>query len=156
MPIYSPQEIMFLPGEYTVATLPNATDFNKAYAWVSDLHDGQADRVISSGGYWRPVRPLASKAIAMTNAGWVYQPLLNSPVIRLQGALTLGSSLELSKTRAYPGQVVRIKRETTGLFNISVKTGIAGLTIGTQAANSWADFTFDGTDWFQSASGGLL
>lgn len=141
----------FLTNTYTVATLPSAALYPQMYAWVSDLHDGQPDRCISDGTFWKPVRPFATRAIANANQNLTLTPLSNSPTQIMQGTLTVNRTVSLSTTNAYPGAKFRVKREALGTLLTLIVNGI-GLGL-----NSWADFEYDASQgWVQTASGGLL
>lgn len=138
-----------MPGDFTVATLPSATGNQRKYCWVIDLHDSQPDYVISDGSFWKPVRPLATRTVANANADATLIALSNAPTQIMQGTLSVARAVTLSTANAYRGAKFRVKREAGGLFSLVVN-GI-GLSL-----NSWADFEFDGTQWIQTASGGLL
>lgn len=142
---------LILPGTATVATLPNAADYPRMYMWVSDLHDGQPDYVLSDGTNWKPVRPLAARVVANANTAMTLQPLANSPTQVLQGALTANRTITLSTTMAYSGARFRVKREAGGLFGLVV--GALG-TLG--VAGSWMDMEYSSQGWVQTASGGIL
>lgn len=150
MPLYMPPGLIILPNTYTVATLPDAAQHYRQYAWVTDLHDAQPDYVLSDGTNWKPVRPLAARIIANADSAMTLQALVNSPTQVLRGAITASRTLTLSTTRAYSGARFRVKREATGLLGVV----IAGL--GTLSVSSWMDVEYDGTQWVQTASGGLL
>ncbi len=140
----------FLPGNYTIATLPAASGYAKMYAWVTDLHDSQPDLVISDGTNWKPVRPFATRIVANANVNMTLTPLVNSPTQIMQGTLTANRNITLSTTNAYPGARFRTKREAAGALLSLLINGI-GLGL-----NSWADWEYDGAQWVQTASGGLL
>lgn len=149
----SSQPTSFLAGTYTIATLPDPAANAKIYAWVTDLHDNQPDRVISDGTYWKPVRPLATRAMSNANQAMTFAALVNSPTQILQGTLTANRNATLLTTYAYPGARFRFKREASGLFSIIVNA----LTTFNIAAGSWADVEYDASaGWVQTASGGLL
>jgi hypothetical protein len=150
MPLYTPPGLIILPTTYTVATLPDASQFYRQYAWVTDLHDAQPDYVLSDGVNWKPVRPLAARIVANADSAMTLQALVNSPTQVLRGAITANRTLTLSTTRAYSGAKFRVKREATGLFGVVIGA------LGTLALNSWMDMEYDGTQWVQTASGGLL
>ncbi len=138
-----------LAGDFTVATLPDATLNQKKYAWTTDLFGGPGDYCISDGVNWKPVRPLSVASVANANANATLTSLVVAPTQVMQGTLTAIRTVTLSSTYAYKGSKFRVKREAGGLFNLLVN-GI-GLSL-----NSWADFEYDGSAWVQTASGGLL
>lgn len=148
-----PAPSRFIDGNFTIASLPAASDNSQKYAWVTDLHDNQPDLVISDGTFWKPVRPLATKVIADANQNMTFTPLVNSPTQILRGTLTAIRNLTLSTTYAYPGARVRFKREAGGLLGINV----VGALTNSLGLNSWADYEYvAGQGWVQTASGGLL
>lgn len=153
---YTPPPIQrYIDGDFSIATLPPAADNTKKYAWVTDLHDGQPDYVISDGTFWKPVRPLAARVVADSNAAMTLTALVNSPTQIMRGTLTASRNVSLSPTNAYPGAKFRIKREAAGtLLNlniIGVVTTILGLT------TPWVDMEYvAGTGWVQTASGSLI
>lgn len=150
MPLYMPPGLTIMQGVFSVAGLPPAADFYRQYAWVTDLHDGQPDYVLSDGVNWKPVRPLAARIVANADSAMTLQALVNSPTQVLRGAITANRTLTISTARAYSGAKFRVKREATGLFGIVIGA------LGTLGLNSWMDMEFDGTQWVQTASGGLL
>jgi len=146
---FPPPATSVIPGDFTVANMPDPTENARKYAWVTDLHDGNPDYCISAGGFWKPVRPLVVNNVANANTNMTFQPLKNAPTQILKGTLTAIRTMTISPTMAYPGARFRIKREAGGLFNVLI--GGLGLSL-----NSWADWEYDGTQWVQTASGGLL
>jgi hypothetical protein len=150
MPLFQPSGLVILPGTFVIAALPDPAQFYRQYAWVTDLHDGQPDYVLSDGVNWKPVRPLAARIVANADSAMTLQALVNSPTQVLRGAVTANRTITLSTTRAYSGARFRLKREATGLFGLVIGT------LGTLGLNSWMDMEYDGTQWVQTASGGLL
>jgi hypothetical protein len=136
-------------GDYTVATLPSAALYPKMLAWVTDLHDGLPDYVMSDGTRWKETNDDSAAVIANANVNVSLSPLVNCNTQIFQGILTAGRTCTLSTTGAYPGHGFTIKREATGLFNHVVN----GIALG---ASSWADFIFNGTSYVEVRSGGLL
>ena len=152
----SPASADFLPGNFTVSTLPDPVAMAKRYAWVTDLHDGQPDRVISDGVAWKPVRPFAATVIANATGARTFTPLMNAPTQILRGALAAAVTNTLSETYAFSGAKFRIKREASGLVSMLVKN-TAGTLIATLGSSTWADFEWvSGQGWVQTASGGLI
>lgn len=139
---------LFVPGQYTVATLPSALVYTRMYAWVTDLFGGPGDYCISNGTDWRPVRPFSLSSVP-GNVDRTLTALVDAPTMVMTGALTAIRSLTLSPTNAYRGATFRIKREASGLSALLVN-GV-GLSL-----NSWVDMEYDGSAWVQTASGGLL
>lgn len=145
----------FLPGEFLLANLPDASSNTRKYAWCSDLHDNQPDYVLSDGTNWKPVRPNAVRDIATASGAMTLQTLKNSPTQRIKN-LTGNATVTLSTTLVYSGAKFRVKKEASGLLTATlvglVNTILPGLT------PSWADYEYSVGDggWFISASGGLL
>jgi hypothetical protein len=139
----------FLSGDFLIATLPPASQYPRQYAWVTDLYDGQGDRVISDGTYWKPCRPMAMNASAPSNG--VFGALKSCPTQLITGAIVSAVAYTFSTAFAYPGARIRVCRKATGLLGFTV----GGLNL---ALNSWADWEFDPASglYVQTASGGLL
>ncbi len=147
------QPTRFIPGSFTLATLPAATDNTQMYAWATDLHDGNPDYVISNGLSWKPVRPLSANVVANGNQNMTFTCMQNSPTQIIRGTLSAIRTLSFVDTYAYSGARLRIKREATGLLALNI---LAAVTTSL-SASSWADFEFvPGQGWVQTASGGLL
>jgi hypothetical protein len=136
-------------GDYTVATLPSAALYPKMLAWVTDLHDGMPDYLMSDGTRWKETNADAAAIIANGNTNLTLNPFLNAPIQIVQGTLTAQRTCTINSTNAYSGQGFTIKREAGGLFNLVINTVGIGL-------NSWADFVFNGSSFVQVRTGGLL
>jgi hypothetical protein len=110
--------------------------------------------VISDGTNWKPVRPLAARVVANSDAAWTFRALVNSPTQILKGAITIQRDITMSTQYAYSGAKVRFKREATGLLGIR----LIGVVTASLGLNSWADMEYSANDggWVQTASGGLL
>ena len=67
------------------------------------------------------------------------------------GTMTADKTVTLSTTNALAGGSFRITRTAAGAFNLNVGTG----PLKAMAANTWAEFTYDGTAWYLSAGGAL-
>ena len=152
IPSISP--VAFQAAPATVATLYSMyppAQYVRNYVWVTDLHDGQPDVVISDGTYWKPTRPLAARAVANSDSAMTLTTLTNAPTQIMKGVLTANRAITLSTVNAYPGAKFRIKREATGTLLTLLVNGI-GLGL-----NSWVDMEYDTAQgWVQTASGGLL
>lgn len=77
----------------------------------------------------------------------------SAKVLRHTGTLTAARRAILATTDALEGQTARIVRTGGGSFPLNVRNGPT--TLKAMASGSWAEFTFDGTGWFLSASGTL-
>ena len=153
-PLFAPPPVnLVMPGEFTVATLPPAEEMIRRYVWLTDLHDGQPDYVISDGQFWKPVRPLAARTVPNANSNMTLQVLVNSPTQILRGALTAQRTLTTNIQGAYIGARFRIKREATGLFGMVLSGVLGSPNIG---VGTWADLEYTSEGWVQTASGGIL
>jgi len=73
--------------------------------------------------------------------------------ILFNAAITSARTVTLSTTNASRGDRVRVLRTSnaTGAFTVTVGSSLKTLS----SASTWADFEFDGTNWFCSASGSV-
>lgn len=77
-------------------------------------------------------------------------------MIYWNGALTANRNLTLTATGQTYGYVTRVTNVTTGGFNVLVKNlTTGGTTLATLATAKYADFVWDGTNWFLVASGSV-
>lgn len=140
-------------GTFTLATLPDPRATARRTAWVSDLY-GVGGRVVSEGGFWKPIRPLAASSMASPTADMTVTPLLAATTLIVTGTLSATRNLTLGLGTGfalpYPGYRQRITRKSAGALTSLLVNGV-GLSL-----NGWADFEFDGAAWVQTASGGLL
>lgn len=144
---------------YTVDTLPLPGSYPRRTAWVSDLFADQpipGGRVVSEGGYWKPIRPLATASPVVTGrTALALTPLLHSPTQVLTGAVAagVGFTLSYSTVNAYPGARFRTIRKATGGLGSTMTLLGSLIPLG-----SWVDHEFDPSTntWVQTASGGLL
>jgi hypothetical protein len=147
-------------GTFTLATLPDPAENVRRTVWVSDLWSTlpvaqQGGRVVSEGGFWKPVRPLVTSSLTFT-ADMVIQPFSHPTTLIGTGALALGTTRNLTLgtgsgfATPYPGYRQRIVKPpgVLGVLNLIGATTIA--------LSGWADYEFDGAAWRQTASGGLL
>ena len=110
--------------------------------------------MVSEGGFWKPIRPLATAGVSLTG-NVVLTPLLHSPTQILKGTVGAGltRTVNYSTTNAYPGAKFRsVNRMTLGALAVM---SIVGTVI---PFGSWADHEYDPSTntWVQTASGGLL
>ena len=139
-------------GTYTVATLPDCADRARMTAWATDLFGGPGDRVICDGVNWKPIRPLALNSAAPATG--TLTTLLSAPTQIVIGSIGAGvtQTMTLSTQYAYKGARFRILRKATGLGALVVSVGaLINLSL-----SAWVDMEFDGTQWVQTASGGIL
>jgi hypothetical protein len=98
---------------------------------------------------WLPLQP-RYQTIA-TDAIFTLTPHTSPEQTRHTGTLTANRAVTLSTTNAQTGQTFRITRTGGGAFTLDVGTG----PLKSLATNTWADFTFDGTNWYLAAYGAL-
>lgn len=142
-------------GTFTLATLPDPAATMRRTAWVTDLY-GVGGRVVSEGGFWKPIRPLVTST--MTVANMTTTPLLTPTTLLLGNAGLLGLGITMNVTLGmgsgfavpFAGYRQRVVKPVGALGVLNV---IGALT---KALTGWADYEFDGTAWQQTASGGLL
>lgn len=145
---------IIIDGQYAVDTLPAANQFARRYAWVTDLHDGQPDYVISDGVGWKPVRPLAVRDMSNPTS-MTLQALKNSPTQRIK-TMNVSPVITFSTDLAYGGAKFRVFKPASALLTVTlgglVNVVLPGLTA------QWADMEYSVGDggWVQTASGGLL
>lgn len=138
-------------GTYTLATLPDPALTPKRTCWCSDLF-GIGDRMVSSGGAWKPIRPLVTGSLASGNI--TIQPLqlpttillTNPPGAGITHNINLGTGSGFAVS--YPGYRQRIVKPYSAFLG----------TINLLGKNltGWFDMEWDGAAWQQTASGGLL
>lgn len=139
-------------GTFALASLPDPALSARRTLWCSDLF-GTGGRMVSEGGFWKAIRPLATATMATPSADLTLQPFVNATTLIVTGALSATRNLTLGagsgNARAHPGYRVRLTRKATGLMSLVVN----GVGIG---LNGWADFEYDGSVWQQTGSGGLI
>jgi len=142
-------------GSFTLANLPDPASTPRRTAWVSDLYT-VGGRVVSEGGFWKPIRPLVTASI--TVASMTTTPLVTPTTLLLGNAGLLGLGVTMNVTLGmgsgfalpYAGYRQRVVKPAGALGVLNV---IGALT---KALTGWADYEFDGVAWQQTASGGLL
>lgn len=140
-------------GAYTLATLPDPTAWTKRTCWATDLF-GVGGRLVSEGGFWKPIRPLLAGNQVSSNMATV--PLVTPPTLILTGSLGLGvtHTVTLGFGSGFalpsPGYRQRVVKPSGVLGTLNVVGAL------TKALTGWADYEFDGGAWNQTASGGLL
>jgi len=140
---------------WTLAQLAtqNPTAYAKRTAWVSDLYD-VGGRVVSEGGAWKPIRPLVTGLV--TSSTMSTTPLLTPTTLVLTGTIAVGVTHNITLGAGtgfaipYPGYRQRVVKPSGVLGTLNV------IGVVTKALTGWADFEWDGTAWYQTASGGLL
>lgn len=135
-----------LPGTYTVATLPDASQNQAKYAFVTNLGGG-ADMVLSDGTYWKHIR--RGKVQDVTAAtSVIVTPLLSPTIISVTGTTVAGltGSIKLDSVNLYPGYDFTLV--VAGLLGVGTTLGLglaAGGGVTTLLGGSWYDFQYDGT-----------
>lgn len=146
-------------GTFTLATLPDPSPRSRRTIWVTDLWSAlpvaqQGGRMVSEGGFWKPIRPLVTGSTV--SASMATQPLVTpttliltaGPAVGITHNITLGTGSGYAvPASGYRQRIVKPTIAFLGSINI-----VGKLLTG------WADFEFDGTtgNWQQTASGGLL
>lgn len=142
-------------GTFTLSSLPDPTVTARRTCWVTDLF-GVGGRMVSEGGFWKPIRPLLAGNTTVANM--TTTPFVTPPTLILTNAGLLGLGITMNVTLGMgtgfavpsPGYRQRVVRPAGALGTLNV---IGALT---KALTGWADFEFDGSAWQQTASGGLL
>jgi hypothetical protein len=166
----------FYNRAYTLAGLPSTGLAAGQQVACSNLGNGTStsaaggvlDALECDGTNWRWSSQAAGPQVLTTATGSVsWTPLVSSPLVyfntALTGAVTLTLGTGTAPIAAWKGMRARIVRgpSATGAFNLTVNNGGAGGTTAPyaakvlSAASSWADFEFDGTNWYQTAAGSL-
>ena len=142
----------FLPGTYTVATLPDPTLNTFMYAAVADLGGGP-DMVLSDGTYWKHIRRGTLSTI--TQASQINVVPLRTPTIYvISGMITQSMNFSTDVAGLYPGYILTIKRQAAlgtvlglvGSLGIKLATGGAATLSLTDAST---DVMWDGTQFVQ-------
>lgn len=166
MPAAGPfQQLPTLPGVYSTAIdqgqpggLPLPTDeLVGFYATASDLFGEKVDKVLcskwSGGCFWQPVRTDWINVVAMSanQAGLAFRPLRTPSIIRLTGNLTLGRSVALDPTYAWPGMRVNIGYDgLLGAFGLTITgLGLGGLSTLPLLSGARRDFIYTGSTYEQ-------
>lgn len=98
----------FLPGFYTVDTLPPANQSQGSIAFVTDLGNG-AGNCVSDGTYWIP--PLRRQLITVAPQGTIQVDALKKPSIYLiSDTINMNMSFQVDGTNLYPGYTITIRR----------------------------------------------
>ena len=108
---------------------------------------------ISSGnpGTWVPLATIPGMAIAPADQDFTLTYATSRPTQYVSGALTAARAVTLSTTGAYEGVEFTVVRTGAGAFNLNVGTG----PLKAMAANTWADFIYDGSAWRLARYGAL-
>ena len=139
----------FLPGLWTVATLPPpSSDLVGYYARVTDLFGEKTDLVLCSAYgstyFWQPVRPQWARSIA-GNASMSLTPLKSPSIMRITGTMTANRTYTLDTTGAWPGCEFVVKMDgTLGIFGITIAGLVLGATLSLVLGGT-RRLVFDGT-----------
>lgn len=151
MPYFETAQSKFLPGTFTVDTLPTPNAANLSYyAIVSDLFGEKTDVVLCSkvGGqyFWQPTRPeYAGTRVA--NADLLLTPLKMPSILFLSGAIAAGltRTFTLDTNLVYPGASFEIANDATlGLGSILNVSGILGGSVVSMILGGRKRFFYDG------------
>jgi len=106
-------------------------------------------------GTWQPLRDRNAQQTISTGLAFTLTPGTSVFQTNYAGAITTDRTATLSKTGALNGLSYKITRTATGAFNLNVLNGTAGPTLKALAVNTWAEFVYDGTDYYLSSYGAL-
>lgn len=134
-----------LAGAFTGAAGKVAYFSNVGQDGAPVFHDGTRYKMLGDGGY---------QTIA-TNVAFTITPMTSPRTTRHTGTLTANRIVTLSNTNAYPGYTSRLSRTGLGVFTLDCTDQASGVVLKNMALNQWADFTFDGTNFYVSAAGVL-
>lgn len=119
----------FLPGFYTVDTLPPASQNQGSIAFVTDLGNG-AGNCVSDGTYWIP--PLRRQLVTVAPQGTIIVDALKRPSIYLiSDTINMNMSFQVDGNNLYPGYMITIRRANP----LSVVLGLVG-SLGIRVSNS--------------------
>lgn len=100
--------------------------------------------------------PIGSAVFFTTDSGVVITGANIARVYLFTGSFSQQRTATLSANNQTTGYMIRIVNLKAGGFTLLVKNLLpGGTTIATLAANKWADFVFDGTNWSLIASGSI-
>lgn len=141
----------FLPGTYTVDTLPDASLYPYMYAATTDLGGG-GDMLLSDGQYWKMVRR-GTLANVAANTAITIDPLKSATIFVIAGTITSNMTLAITNTsRLYPGYLITIKR-AAALSTVLGLVGSLGIKVGSGPNLALTDTTsnlmWDGTQFVQ-------
>lgn len=143
MPLYGGNSAV-LTGLYTVATLPDPTQNQAKYAYVTNLGGG-ADMVLSDGANWKHIRRGLIGSVAAASSITI-TPLLSPTIMSITGTNTTSMVLTLQTQNLYPGFEITVVRSgaLAALTTLGIQVaGISGLL--SQLGGSWTDYQWDGT-----------
>lgn len=149
---YTATNNRFLPGTYTVDTLPDPSLFQFMYAPVVDLGGG-ADMVFSDGTYWKHIRRGTLSTVTQSSAISVI-PLRTPTIYVITGQITQAMNFVTNTAGLYPGYLLTIKRQNAlglvaGLVgSLGVKTNANGATT-LSLTDASTDVMWDGTQFIQ-------
>jgi len=144
----------FMPGFYTVDTLPPASQNRGMIAFVTDLGNG-AGNCFSDGTFWIPAGGRRPTSVAPTSTITV-DALKNPSIFLVTGTITTAMNFVVDTANLYPGYAITIKRQSA----LSVILGLVGSlglktnTGGTQSASlaltdTTSNLVWDGTQFVQ-------
>ena len=114
-------------------------------AWTTALVVDRSDGSVFA------LPPCGGQATIATDADFTLQVRMNPEEIRHTGTLTAARAVTLSGTDAHAGARFRIVRHGGGAFALNVGTG----PLKALATGDWAEFVFDGADWYVGGGGSL-
>jgi hypothetical protein len=148
----------FIPRTAFSSPPPDATLWPGRMIVVTNAA-GLQQPLVSSSVQWRRIE--TNWTSIDFNVDTVLTALQNQRDITLYGTITADRKVVLSLTSAFTtacdiGDTFIISRIAAGAFNVEVRNGTSGGTLlATLAANQWAEFKFDGSNWLKFASGSV-
>jgi hypothetical protein len=148
----------FIPRTTFTSPPPDATLWPGRMIVVTNAA-GLQQPLVSSSVQWRRIE--TNWTSIDFNVDTVLTALQNQRDITLYGTITADRKVILSLTSAFTtacdiGDTFIISRIAAGAFNVEVRNGTSGGTLlATLAANQWAEFKFDGSNWLKFASGAV-
>ncbi len=135
---------------------PDVTIFRNQLAGLEALQTATASRLDSFTRRVIAAEARAAQAAYQeisTDADFTVSFGSSAKVLRHTGMLTAARRAIIATTDALEGQTARIVRTGGGSFPLNARNG--STTLKAMSAGTWAEFTFDGSAWFLSASGAL-
>lgn len=132
---------------------PDVSEFRNALAGVDQRlgsAEGQIDSLADNLATHIESVSRASYGIVSADEDFTVSATSDARLIRHTATLTATRQASLITPGAQAGSVVRIVRSGSGAFPLNVGPGLKAMAAGT-----WADFAFNGTAWFVTASGTL-
>jgi hypothetical protein len=138
-------------GGFTVVTGAFKASFRPGSDAAIDL--GLIGTRWRSGYFSGQVNPGYQKLTSDANINWT--PVTSPQNTTHAGTLTQDRNFVLLTTGAQAGMIARVSRSGGGAFDLLVLNNTAGATVLAMATATWAEFTYDGTNWVVFKKGAL-